>query len=115
MHKHLGLVIFTGIVGALIFVPGLADRLFALFFIGLVPFTRYTIPAPAMLAAYAFLLAIGVFAIAHQISTAANVAKRDSESRERARKKVLRQTAKTHSGPNKAQPKKHYLPAAESR
>lgn len=114
MHKHIGLVLVAGIVGVLFFVPSVADKLFALFFIGLVPFTHYTIPAQAMLAAYALLLAIGIFAIAHQINTAANPHKREIKSRERARKKVLHTTTKAHSKTQSGHAKKHYLPATEN-
>lgn len=114
MHKHIGLLIFTVCVGIILLVPTLADKLFALFFIGLVPFTHYTLPIPAMLAAYALLLAIGLYMIARQLSLVANPAKRAVKSRELARKKVLHRTAKAHPKTVKTHPKKRYLPATEN-
>lgn len=114
MHKHFGLAVLVIFIGALFVLPGASDKLFALFFIGLVPYTHYTLPAETMLAIYSLLLVGGLFAIIHQISTATNAVKRDIKSRERARKKVLHEAAKTQPKTQKPQAKKHYLPAIES-
>ncbi len=114
MHKHIGLVIVILIFIVLFFVPTAADKLFALFFIGLVPFTDYAIPAPVMLGAYAALLIVSIVAIGYQLSTAASSVKRDIKSRERARKKVLHAVAKNHPKVQKTPQKKHYQAATES-
>lgn len=113
MHKHIGLVIVAIFVGVLLIVPGASDKLFAFVFIGAVPFTNYTLSVTAMLGIYALLLFFGLSAIALQVRTAASPVKRDAKSRERARKKVLHDTAKLHPKPKTAKTKKHYLAATE--
>jgi len=114
MHKHIGLMITTATVAVIIFVPTAADKFFALFFVGLVPFTNYTISPSAMLAVYAILLALGIYAIARQLVTATSPVKREIESRERARKKVIHHSNKVNKL-SVARQKKHFLPAAEQR
>lgn len=111
MHKHVGMVIVALLVGTLFFVPSIADPLFALFFIGLVPFTDYTMPPSTMLIIYAVLLALGLYGVTRQVVTVASPVKRETQSRERARKKILRQTSHKQSA---AQAKKHFLPAIEN-
>ncbi|GEM_PF-7002412 len=113
MHKHIGLVIVAAIVGALFFVPGAADKLFALVFIGVVPFTDYTLSVTAMLSIYALLLAIGFYAIIYQLRTVANPVKREMKSRERARKKILHSTKTSQHNTKQSRTKKHFLPATE--
>ena len=113
MHKHIGLVIVAIFVGVLLIVPGASDKLFAFVFIGAVPFTNYTLSVTAMLGIYAFLLFIALSAIALLARTAASPVKRDIKSRERARKKVLHNTAKLHPKQKTTKAKKHYLAATE--
>lgn len=114
MHKHVGMILVASGLGVLFFVPGAVDKLFALFFIGLVPYTHYTLPASAMLSAYALLLAIAIFATIHQISTVASATKRDSLARQRARKKVFRTVAAEQPRARSKHSKKHLLPATEN-
>lgn len=114
MHKHIGLLLSTAFLGIFIFVPGVSDKLFALFFIGAVPFTHYILPASTMLAIYALLLALGIYAVARLSITATSEVKRDIKARERARKKVLQSTAKTHPKTKPTHPKKRYQTAVEN-
>lgn len=113
MHKHIGLVIVAIFVGALLLVPNASDKLFAFVFTGAVPFTNYTLSVTAMLGIYAFLLFIALSAIALLARTAASPVKREMKSRERARKKVLHDTAKLHPNPKVTKAKKQYLAAAK--
>ena len=111
MHKRVGMVAFILFIVALIIAPGAVDKLFALFFVGIVPYTTYTIPPAAMLVIYAFLLALGMYGIARQLATVTSPVKREIEARDRARKKILhtkrQTTASTHHS------KKHFLAATE--
>lgn len=113
MHKHIGLVIVAVIVGSLFLVPSAADKLFALVFIGIVPFTDYTLSVQTMLGIYALLLAVGLYAILRQLRTVASPVKREMKSRERARKKILRETRVSHKKPSIAHAKKHYATATQ--
>lgn len=110
MHKRIGMVAVLLCVGVLFFMPILTDALFTFFFIGLVPFTDYTIPPTILLIMYFVLLTFGVYGVVHQLSTAASPTKRDIESRKRARKKIIHQTS-TAAKPSKNQTKKHFMPA----
>lgn len=112
MHKRVGMVAFVLFIVAFIATPGAVDKLFALFFVGLVPYTTYTIPPAAMLVIYAFLLAVGIYAIARQLVTATSPVKREMDSRQRARKKVLRASA-VKSPKSETRTKKHFLATAE--
>ena len=112
MHKHVRLVLVVVSLSALLFVPSLADKLFAFFFIGLVPYTHYSVPAPLMLALYTGLLVLGLYGIGRQFMTAANPTQRDTKARERARKKILR-SAQTKPKASTTQTKKHYMAATE--
>lgn len=111
MHKHVGKVAGAVILGVLVFVPRALDALFAFLFIGIVPNTNYLLPASVMLAIDAFLLAIAVYAIVHQLSIALSPVKRDLVSREKARGRVLRQIASRRTATTKSQ--KKYLPITE--
>lgn len=113
MHKHVGMVMALVFVTLVFAVPSLSNKFFAFFFIGLVPFTNYTLPVEAMLALYALLLALGAFAIGHLLSVATSPVKRDIKAREQARKKVLHSTAKQYPKAT-AQQKKHYQPATDN-
>lgn len=112
MHKHVVKVVFAILVVIFITVPGSVDKLFALFFVGLVPYTNYTIPPSTMLALYALLLALGIYSIGRQLVTATSPVRRDISSRDRARKKVLREAATTPAKTAK-HTKKHFSTAAE--
>lgn len=112
MHKHIGLMITTAIIAVIIFVPTAADKFFALFFVGLVPFTNYTLSPSVMLVVYAALLALGIYAIARQLVTASSPVKREIESRERARKKIVHRSNKQNKQPVTRQ-RKHLSPATE--
>lgn len=114
MHKHVGMVLTILFVTLFFVVPGISDKFFAFFFIGLVPFTNYTLPVLAMLALYALLLTSGAFVIAHLLAIATSPVKRDINAREQARKKILRSTAKAHAKTLSVQQKKHYQAAVDS-
>jgi hypothetical protein len=114
MHKHIGYILLIGLALVLFLVPGLVDRLFVFFFIGLVPYTSYTLPPVFMFALYSLLLAIGVYVGMRQLSAVTNQAKRDLAARERARKKVLKNSSPTTPTQSSHHPKKHYQPAVEN-
>lgn len=105
-------VVFAIVVVAFIAVPGAVDKLFALFFVGLVPYTNYTISPSTMLVLYALLLALGIYSIARQLVTVSSPVRRDISSRDRARKKVLHSTATKSKKPSQPS-KKHFSAAAE--
>lgn len=113
MHKRVGMVAFALCIVILIALPGAVDELFAFFFVGLVPYTSYTIPPAAMLVIYAFLLAVGIYAIAKQLVTATSPVKREMDSRERARKKILRSSATSASPKTEFRTKKSLLSPVE--
>jgi hypothetical protein len=112
MHKHVAKVVFAIVIVAFIVVPSSVDKLFALFFVGLVPYTNYTIPPSTMLALYALLLALGIYSIGRQLVTATSPVRRDISARDRARKKVLRGAATTPAKATK-HTKKHFSTATE--
>lgn len=111
MHKHLGLVTISVFLVCLVMVPGMFDMLFALVFVGMVPFTSYTIPPLIMLLCYVTFITLGIYLLANGLATASNVTRREIASRERARKQVLRYTKHyTHSRNTVAQKQFHTAP-----
>jgi ABC-type Na+ efflux pump permease subunit len=112
MHKHVGILVTVATIIALSIIPAAADKLFTLLFVGLVPFTNYVIPPSAMLIIYAALLALGIYAFARLLVTASSPVKRDIQSRQRARKKVLRHTV-VASKKQTPRTKKHFSHATE--
>lgn len=113
MHKRIGVFLLILAFFALFFAPNISDKFFALFFIGLVPFTDYVLPIPAMLVFYAVLITISIFIMGRLIAIASNPTKRDLMARDKTRKIVTKSTHKQQL-PKDTVPKKHYLPATNN-
>ena len=112
MHRRFGTAIVFLIVIALVFVPGLLDRIAAFLIIGVVPYTSITLAPTVMLIFYAVLLAVGIYAIANELFVASNPVKREVKSREKARRKVHK-LVKTPKTKTVVRPKKRYQSIAE--
>ncbi len=91
--RHIKIALLIACVVALCIVPGLLTSLFALFFIGMIPFTNYVVPPLFMLACYGVVVVYGVYWVAAQTQTISNPVARDIASRKRARKVILQKTA----------------------
>ena len=95
MNKQVALVGLFGIAGVtLLLTPGAFDALFALFFVGMIPLVNFTVPPNIMLGLYALLIALGIRWILLQSVLIADTKKRDQLARKKARKNVLKTTAK---------------------
>ncbi len=65
-RRTTNLVIFISLA-ILFLVPGVFETLFALVFIGIIPFIDYTIPPLFMLVFYGVLIAIGIYWIVYEV------------------------------------------------
>ena len=114
MHKRVvvGVGIFLGVL-ILLLVPGIFDMLFALVFIGVIPFTTVTLPPTLMKVIYAALIIFGMYQLVNQSFTSADPVKREEVGRKRARKKITKH-AKNLSKNTPTRPKKRYQPVTEN-
>lgn len=81
------------VAGTLVLVPGAFDALFALVFIGMIPFTDYVIPPIVMLVSYSLLIALGLRWLFIQPVLIPDTKRREITERTIARKRVLKKTA----------------------
>lgn len=93
MYKQFGKIFVGLFLVVMVFVPTAFDKLFALLFVGMVPFTNYVIAPNIMIGFYAILLSLTIYAVANQTVTIADTQKRENASRNKARAKVYKKTA----------------------
>jgi len=82
-------------IAALILVPGAFDAAFALVFLGMIPFTSYSIPPLAMLIIYALLITLGIRWLFVQPVLIPDTKRREALSRSKARRRVIKKTKTT--------------------
>lgn len=99
---------------AIALVPGAFDALFALVFIGMVPFSDYTLPPAVMLALYTLLIVLGLRWIIVQPLLMTDAKKREVIERTKARKRVMKKTAHTHSATHTAKRKRYQQTAKQT-
>lgn len=88
----LGLVLFCGAVIVLFLMPGALDALFALLFVGMIPFTSFVVPPLAMLIVYVLLILLGIHWLATQPARMFDPEARDRYARAKARRVVTKKT-----------------------
>lgn len=79
-----------------LFYPEVIDAAIALVFVGVIPFTAYTIPMTVMFAIYAVLLLVGVITLKRQLDIAYNPRQREVASRNRARTIIQKKSVVTN-------------------
>lgn len=87
-----GLAVFATAIVALFLIPGAFDTLFALIFVGMIPFTSFVVPPLAMLIVYILLILLGVRWLATQPARMFDTNEQDRLAREKARKVVAKKT-----------------------
>ncbi len=96
----------VGVILSLLFFPGFYEEIFALVFVGVIPFTNYTLPSMVMLVIYALFLSLLVYKLTRDVVDISDPRRREISSRARARHIVQKKTTPKVSLRKKLSPKK---------
>ena len=113
MDKRFTVILAVLALVLLFLTPGGIEALFALVFIGMIPFTSYTIPPLIMLIIYIALIITGVRWIITQSLRIPNAAEYDSMAREKARARVAKKVGSPATAKPK-RPRRRYQQTAEA-
>lgn len=98
----------------LVLTPGGFEALFALVFMGMIPFTTYSLPPMVMLAIYLLLIGLAVYWLATQPVFIPDNSKREPLVREKARKRVTKKVT-TSSKARSTRPSRRYQQTAKAK
>lgn len=114
MYKFAGKILAIMLCLALLALnPGILERLFTFFFIGIIPFTSISLPIGAVLLIDLIVFIVLCITATNIVKTLFDPVKRDLKKRSHARKVVLARSHPYAPQADPSRPKKRFLPIAE--
>lgn len=114
MDKRFTAILIVLALFLLVLTPGGFEALFALVFMGMIPFTTYSLPPLVMLAVYILLIGLAVYWLATQPVFIPDNSKREPLIRDKARKRVTKKVT-TSSKARHTRPSRRYQQTAKAK
>ncbi len=112
MDKRFTYLLVIVVFILLVLVPGGFEALFAFVFMGMIPFTSYSLPPLIMLMAYLLLIGWGIYWLATQPVFTPENSKRTALVREKTKKRISKKVSASGA---KNRPSRRYQQAAKAK